>query len=546
MNPILDIIAKATNTEAQAQTAAPTKGDGLNPFTQVFAQAVAATNESPAAAAVVVPTAEMLKGETQVEETSLAAQLAMAMLDPALTAGNATPTTGEIQTGAAATAAAANGADATVIEAMSAKPAKTADGADVAQVKANGSRVTQNQMPMQAVNFVDPNAELGLSEQVQRVIENELSANTKQESAPVTINTRVEITNEALTAVAAREVPKQASQPTVTDGVRQTDAKPSVPSAISLKAQMRKSFATADIKSASTKATVQVKLNDAQVKNATPVDVQVAKQEIVKTVELPIASARQIAMATINPGIVRKLPRGEHQAVSNSKHDSELGSSRVREDKIATRIEAKTSMRKPVQIALKSQGFDLDKLAASTGRSEASTLQNVNLEKADTMAALEKPAAAPIDRSLELNGMERFKLEIKRGHIEALLKKGEVRLQLQPEHLGNLKVKLITTPTNVSARLETSSEEARRAVEASLPQLRESFERAGLKLGSIEVIVNQDNDQQRQHAFQQNAHGRSGGARRSLREFGHDIPVALTEIANTQLSAYGGALNLVA
>ncbi len=202
-------------------------------------------------------------------------------------------------------------------------------------------------------------------------------------------------------------------------------------------------------------------------------------------------------------------------------------------------------MRKPVQMALKSQGFDIEKLMSSDGGTKDLLAENIAIDKTDFKVTVDKQVQQATEKSIELNGAERFKLEIKRGHIEALLKRGEIKLQLQPEHLGNLKIRLMTTPTEVNARLETSSEDAKRAVELSLPQLRESFERAGLKLNSIEVSVNDDSDSRRQHAFQQGWRGREGGMRTSSGQFVIDVP-ATAEISQNLYTAYGGALNLVA
>lgn len=538
MNPILDITAKVASPEAQAPAAAPTKGDGQNLFTQVFAQAVAAT-EPVATPAVAVEAFANIVGPDKPAEENFAAQLANAVCGPALAAigmpvisGSATVETGVMPMQVAA--------DETVVNLDSNKTNDSGKGATQVAVPNAESRIAIGQLPQQQVDVFGVNAGQALNEQAQTLIEEALAGDTKQESSPVTIPTQVQISDEALVAISKPEVAPTTGETNLDNSPIQPNAKPVT---VSLKAQMRKSFGAAEIKSASAKAAVEVKLTDAQIKNSTPIETGAATPVNVNAVELPMASARQIAMATVNPTMVKKSIRSERTVSTNGKRESEFSSRQVAEDKIATRVAARPTMRKPVQIALKSQGFDLDKLAASTARGE-SAISGANQETTDALTSLDKPAAVAFDRTHELNGIERFKLEIKRGHIEALLKKGEVKLQLQPDHLGSLKIKLLTNPTNVSARMETSSEEARRAVEASLPQLRESFERAGLKLGSIEVVVSHDNEQKRQQAFHQDTPGRN--ARRALREFGGDIPVTLTEIANTPLSAYGGALNLVA
>ncbi len=105
---------------------------------------------------------------------------------------------------------------------------------------------------------------------------------------------------------------------------------------------------------------------------------------------------------------------------------------------------------------------------------------------------------------VELPESVKLQTSIKRLHIEALLKRGEIKIQLQPEHLGTLKIKLVSAHNELTARLETSSDDARRAVEISLPQLRENFERAGLKLSHIEIISNNDNLARQSQEFARN------------------------------------------
>ncbi len=171
-------------------------------------------------------------------------------------------------------------------------------------------------------------------------------------------------------------------------------------------------------------------------------------------------------------------------------------------------------------------------VSAGTGQT---TVAEVDKLPADDGGQMSKSAA------IEIPDTERVHVSLKRVQIETLIKRGEIKLQLQPEHLGTVKVRLVTTPHETSARLETSSEDARRLVEANLPQLRESFERAGLKLNQIEVIVSDDALSRHSQAFARQP-------KQPRRQF---IPTAVAEspaaaTVTTGLTALVNGLNLLA
>lgn len=177
----------------------------------------------------------------------------------------------------------------------------------------------------------------------------------------------------------------------------------------------------------------------------------------------------------------------------------------------------------------------LDQVLPSNASSGQSAFATVDKLPADTSGLMSK---SPV---VEIPDAERVHVSIKRVQIETLIKRGEIKLQLQPEHLGTVKVRLVTTPHETSARLETSSEEARRMVEVNLPQLRENFERAGLKLNQIEVVVSDDALARHSQAFARQP-------RQPRRQF---IPAAVAESSAaatvaTGLTALVSGLNLLA
>ncbi len=548
MNPILDIFAAAQTNASPIPVGAGLIGqpaeDGQ--FAQLFADAVAATPQQTQ-----VPVAGILaKGTGDPEVAKLAQELTAnpiiaqaeeivsEVVDQVSTTertstptGDVTPLLAQVQT----TPAVAGNGTPTIISVVNVDPVPSMEVL---------VRLTAIEMPQdQETSLLN-------------CVESELSAHSGKQANGILVNATIEVSDEAAKALedvetefVAKKMSESNNETSLND--QKATGKTIAVKSHSLKSQLQKAYPSLNIESATGKAIVQVNLTNADKEAQTKVDLPISTKKLAVTNGLPIAVAPQIVAAPKTAAAVRttgpatKPTRVVRQVQATGKTPIQNPARTVVDNEAPARLENRIEIRKPVQMALKSQGFDIEKLMGSAGSAKDSLAENVAIDKADVRIAVEKHLQQATDRSLEINGTERFKLDIKRGHIEALLKKGEIKLQLQPEHLGHLKIKLTTTPTEVSARMETSSEDAKRAVELSLPQLRESFERAGLRLNSIEVLVNDDNDSRRQHAFQQGWRGRSGRSNASEDRLIVNVPAA-AEISQNSSTVYGGALNLVA
>lgn len=541
MNPILDMITAVPNAESQLTGGTPTNGEasGGAVFAQVLSAAITSTPQkfSLPAAGIQIPVKS--GAEPVLAGTDLATMLMMSALDRGTDAESTASTPvvvsdlmesgdiaveprGQIQIDSLPVDAAAAAADAMIAVTAIVDPL---------------AELANRMMPL----VMGPAAD----DKLQSRIESQLLTLTNQQPNGIVIAAQVEISDDAAKALTQNfEKPKGESVTIQNVGEASEPATATTKPVTTLKADLRKAFPTVNIESATGKVNVQMKLNEMAPEAQQKAETSAAKPTVASNDELPIAVAPQMATTVVVSGVPnRTMPISRDTKVDNSIQTKNIvAGSADQEPQI--RPEQRVSIRKPVLQALKSQGFDVEKLMILSSKSPEQLVESTTFDKPAVTATADKPIMPPADRSFELNGTERFRLDIKRGHIDTLLKKGEIRLQLQPEQLGSLKIRLITTPTEVNARMETSSEEARRSVEMSLPQLRESFERAGLKLNSIEVSVN-DNNSNRQHAFQQEWRGRNSAARMAAMNLVADIPAA-AEISHNPLSAYGGALNLVA
>lgn|GEM_PF-1965318 len=91
-----------------------------------------------------------------------------------------------------------------------------------------------------------------------------------------------------------------------------------------------------------------------------------------------------------------------------------------------------------------------------------------------------------------------------------------VTLQLHPERLGEMRLRIHLSGNEVQAVMEVASAEARQALQAQSQQLRQNLDQVGLTLANFEVSTGQNQQQtpqERRDAFQDMSPGRQGNGR---------------------------------
>ncbi len=91
----------------------------------------------------------------------------------------------------------------------------------------------------------------------------------------------------------------------------------------------------------------------------------------------------------------------------------------------------------------------------------------------------------------------------------------EVRLQLKPEHLGDLRIKMETIEGIVKATFIVESQKVQEMLQSGLGQLRQEFQQAGMKLEHFQVSVRDDGAPGQSLAQQGQGQGHSGEGRGS-------------------------------
>lgn len=79
----------------------------------------------------------------------------------------------------------------------------------------------------------------------------------------------------------------------------------------------------------------------------------------------------------------------------------------------------------------------------------------------------------------------------------------EIKIQLMPENLGNISLKITREDNTFTARILAESIPVKETIESNLNQLRDSLSEKGISISNIEVFVGQDSDAYRQRQFMQ-------------------------------------------
>ena len=114
---------------------------------------------------------------------------------------------------------------------------------------------------------------------------------------------------------------------------------------------------------------------------------------------------------------------------------------------------------------------------------------------------------------------EKIKVDV-RGNLT------EMRINLKPEHLGDISLKVMTQNGIVSAQLIAENEQVRAIIETNLNELRDMLSGQGLNISQLTVSVNDGNSgfERADYRYQQQRQGRRIGRVSSIAEELPEIP----------------------
>jgi len=142
-----------------------------------------------------------------------------------------------------------------------------------------------------------------------------------------------------------------------------------------------------------------------------------------------------------------------------------------------------------------------------------------------TVARSAPPAAMKLPEEFAKNVVLKIVDEV-RLHIAG--KTSEVRVQLKPEHLGELSLRVTMQEGELAARLDVSVPAVKAALDAQLPQLREALAQQGIEIHRFDIVADSLMHRQAQQEQQRSRH--QGSAKRQT-----DVDVAETYAAMRDL-----------
>ncbi|SFF95923.1 hook-length control protein FliK [Desulfotomaculum arcticum] len=116
--------------------------------------------------------------------------------------------------------------------------------------------------------------------------------------------------------------------------------------------------------------------------------------------------------------------------------------------------------------------------------------------------------------------------EIIKGHVsEDSSGQTHIKLQLQPESLGQVIIKLVFKDGNISTQFQAATEHAKQIIENSLPQLRETLANFQLNLQNASVTVGGENGGSGKWGREWNQGGSNNSRRNQLKGNNDDVEV---------------------
>jgi len=95
-----------------------------------------------------------------------------------------------------------------------------------------------------------------------------------------------------------------------------------------------------------------------------------------------------------------------------------------------------------------------------------------------------------------------FKQIVEKTQLISTEGKQEIQIKLKPQHLGQLSLKVEQTDAGLVAKIAVESHKVQELVKEYLPRLKETLQAQGIKIGQMNVTVQDEGNQQQSQLFQ--------------------------------------------
>lgn len=185
---------------------------------------------------------------------------------------------------------------------------------------------------------------------------------------------------------------------------------------------------------------------------------------------------------------VSVAPQGEQDNTHGEAHTFGNGP-----DMAPTNMGASSEAAKPMQ----HQAVELEQSEGTPERTKDATIDTKEVTRPETLLTTSLDQSPVVDEtgsphpspSAPVSVRQVVDQIVHKVELEVKGEYGEVRLQLKPEHLGELEIKIATNNGVVSAAFLAESKTVKGLIEAGLPQLKQQLMQQGLNIQDVSVEV---------------------------------------------------------
>ncbi len=159
-----------------------------------------------------------------------------------------------------------------------------------------------------------------------------------------------------------------------------------------------------------------------------------------------------------------------------------------------------------------SSTLDQDEAVSTNIRGVASG-DSLSDKPSTSASANPSPSPASDDTAFQKTVMDQI---VEKAAIRSINDRSEMRIQLKPERLGDVRMRIVSEKNELIVEVVTDRQETKEIIENQIHHLKAELDKQGLSVGKIEVMLNSANDQQdsRETFFQMFKQSTSDSGRR--------------------------------
>ncbi len=213
-----------------------------------------------------------------------------------------------------------------------------------------------------------------------------------------------------------------------------------------------------------------------------------------QTVDIPSMTAVQTANEQVKEMAIGSFDAGTYRAILKLEKKEKVGKENIQSAENLQDIKIPINQDPAVAMNVSESKADVEECipVVQTGGINQSTNQNISMETRISSA---------LQRTTEDNVMNQLT-----SKMHNLVRSGEteIRIQLRPESLGEVKLSIRMEGDIVAARIQVENQQVKQIVESNLQSLRDALSEQNLQAGSLEVNVG--NGWGRQHDQPSSSH----------------------------------------